>query len=112
MGAAPPTPDITEFILVDEPAESSQNGPSAEPTTEPTTESSAEKPPANSPTVKDLLRHIAALDARLQRLEAAGSTTTVAPLAKRTARRIVVQPNWHGDLLKELTKRRKKIKGE
>ena len=110
MGAAPSTPDITEFILVDEPAESSVSQPTTEPTTESSTESSTEKP---QPTVKDLSRHIAALDARLQRLEAAGSSTTaVAPIAKRTARRIVVQPNWHGDLLKELTKRRKKIKGE
>lgn len=104
MGAAPPTPDMTEFILVDEPTDSSVSKSPTEPTTEPT--------PADSPTVKDLLRHIAALDARLQRLEAAGPTTSVAPIAKRTVRRIVIKPNWHGDLLKELTKRREKIKGE
>lgn len=103
MGAPPPTPDTTEFILVDEPTDSSVSKSPTEPTTEPTTD---------SPTVKDLLRHIAALDARLQRLEAAGPTTSVAPIAKRTVRRIVIKPNWHGDLLKELTKRREKIKGE
>ena len=99
MGAAPPPTDITESIIVDAPV--------IQPVVQP--------PTTAEPTVEELLQHIAALDARLRRLEAAPAAGTPIPpptAKRRTARRIVAKPNWHGDLLKELAERRKKIKGD
>ena len=63
-----------------------------------------------------LLRRVNELESRLLQLETSRSPegSAAAPIARRSSAppRVIVKPNWHGDLLRELSERRKKIQSE